>query len=332
MTKKSMIPSTLFNLEPSWEPQAQSAAPVVGQKRGGSFRLNLPNFSPGSTEDCATETIRKALSVLSNSQVSVLSNDKNWKDTTHKLSSDALSVSTASTVSLREEESDIEIDQEDEVPITSLPPDALFIIEGKEFPCHTQLLSQQASPLLDLLSRNGLIERKTKRQRTSSSLREQSQGHDELKPWSSPSGITVARLSKDVNPDFFEVLMEFLYTNEIRIKLPDNFHEDDQQDDPWLMGNEDLVDDYEWDEDDDEHLPNFSDEGEESTPTGMTPLKFLQGSFSLADRFACTSLKTAIEHKIYDEFLFSFTAKELVAWADENNCAFLRQKAVDKLP
>lgn len=330
-----MIPSSLFNLQ-RWGPNDDSSGPPVGQKRCGSFLLNLPDFDLETTDEGPTETIRKALSVLSKAQAPVLPNNldpKNNRGMIQKPPSDALSVSTASTTSLKDEESDIEVDQEDEVPITSLPPDALFIVQGKEFPCHTRMLSKEARPLLDIMSRDGALERKTKRRRTSSSSRDQAKRDDcEPQPWSSPSGITVARLSNDVNADFFEVLMEYLYTKEIRLKLPEGFDEDDQEDDPWLMGSEDLVDNFEDEEDEyDDHLPDIHPPEEEPIVT-TTPLKFLQGSFSLADRFGCTSLKSELERKIYDEFLFSFTAKELVAWAEQNDCAFLRQKAIDKVP
>lgn len=334
MSKTNMIPSSLFNIQ-RWDPQHdERAARLVGRKRGSSFLLNLPNLDIDLPNEGPTETIRKALTVLSNAQVPFLSNNLDCKESEEidlKPLSDALSVSTASTASMREELSDIEIDNEDEVPITSLPPDALFIVEGREFPCHTKLLSKEARPLLDILSRDGAIERKTKRRRTSSSSQDQQDGVDE--PWSTPSGITVARLSDHTKADFFEVLMEFLYTTEIRMKLPEGFHEDDQQDDPWLFGNEDIFDDFE--EDENGEVPSdllHSSSEDESIASQTTPLKFLQGAFSVADRFGCASLKSSIEHKIYDEFLFSFTAKDLVTWADQNGCAFLKEKAMDKLP
>ncbi len=310
-----------------WDPQHdERAARLVGQKRGSSFLLDVPNFDIDLPSEGPTETIRKALMVLSNAQFPFLSNTLDRKEPEEidlKPLSDALSVSTASTASMREELSDIELDNDDEVPITSLPPDALFIVQGREFPCHTKLLSKEARPLLDILSRDGAIERKAKRRRTFSSSQDQQEEVDE--PWSTPLGITVARLSDDIKSDFFEVLMEFLYTKEIRLKLPEGFHEDDQQEDPWLLGDEDIFDDYEEDE-----RPSSSED--ESIASPATPLKFLQGAFSVANRFGCASLKRAIEHKIYDEFLFSFTAKDLLTWADQNRCAFLKEKAMDKLP
>lgn len=311
---------------------------VGSQKRGGPFLLKFPNFRAHGPSDCTSpvETIRKALSVVAKPQIPGFTDNikrKAIKETTRKSTSDARSVSTASTASVREEESDIDSDHEEGVPITELPPDALFVIKDREFPCHTKLLTKAAPPLFDLLSRNGVIERKTKRQRTSSSKVDEShQSDNKAQPWSSSSGITVVRLSDDVHPDFFESLMEYLYMKEVRVKLPEDFQEDSQEDDPWLMGGEDIVDDdFGWeeeDESDDQPDPTVDCQPKMS----LSPLQFLQGSFSLADRFGCPSFKRAIEHKIYDELLFSFTAKELYAWADGNDCAFLKQKASEKLP
>ena len=322
-----MIPSSLFRLT-QLQPDDERAAPSVGQNIRGSFLLNLPDFNIENTDGSPAETIREELSVISKAKVPLLSNNlsrSGW-GCARKSPSDAFSVSTASTTSLRDEESDIETEQEDGVPITSLPPDALFIVQGKEFPCHTKLLSQEAPPLIDILSRDGVLERKTKRQRTSSPSRDESEGDHEPQLWSSPSGITVARLSDGVSSDFFEVLMEFVYTKEIRLKLPEGFQEDDQEDDPWLMGNDDKFEEEEGDDYTPDILP-LEDERTEST----TPLKFLQESFSLANRFGCASLKSAIEYKIYDEFLFSFAATELIAWAEQHDCVFLKQKALEKL-
>lgn len=320
-----------------WEQLNRSAIPARVQKRDGPFLMNLPDFRAQCTDECTStvETIRQALAAMAKPQIPALADNikpKPLKETTRKCPSDARSVSTASTASIREEESDIDSDHDDDVPVTALPPDALFVIKGREFPCHTKLLSKAAPPLLDLLSRNGAIERRTKRQRTSSSAVDENQGDNNAQPWSSPSGITVVRLSDDVHPNFFEALMEFLYMKEVRVKLPEDFHEDPQEDDPWLMGGEDLVDnEFGWEEeDDDDEQHNLSVECQ--SKASMSPLQFLQGAFSLADRFGCSSFKTAIEHKIYDELLFSFTSKELYAWADENNCAFLKQKASEKLP
>merc|ERR1712127_543028 len=197
---------------------------------------------------------------------------------------DAPSVATASTSSMRDDESDLEIDQEEEqeeVLITSVPPDALFVVQGVDFPCHTALLSKEARPLLDILSRDGVLERKSKKQRTSSlCVENQPEGKEEEQAWSSPSGITVARLPSDVDSDFFHVFMEFLYTKEIRLKLPEGYHEDDEVEDPWLMGNEDICDDEEEDVDEDEEdvdlLPDLLPSSlNDDAPDNSTPLNFL---------------------------------------------------------
>ncbi len=327
MNSKTMIPASLFVSE-RWEQQ--------GRKRCGSFLRNFPDLRALGTSEYTTpvETIRKALHVMETPPIRVPSNrrkNEESKKTARQCPSDALSVSTASTALIQEEESDIDSEYEVEAPIIA-PPDALFIIKDREFPCHTKLLSKATPPLFDLLSRNGAIERKSKRQRTSFTAQDENQGDTKAQPWSSPTGITVVRLSDDgVDPDFFEALMEFLYTKEVRVKLPEDFDEDSREDDPWLMGDEDLVDDFcSWEEEDNNgEQTNITSDYE--SEASVTPLQFLQGSFALADRFGCHSFKQAIEHKIYEELLFSFTAKELYTWAKENKCAFLRQKASEKL-
>lgn len=326
-TKAKMIPSTLFDLQPL-EPQDETINSVVGQKRDVSLFLTVPEFIDSADEQ-PIETIRKALSVLAKAQITFRPNiisHKIGENIPLTSTCDFLSVSSASTSSCtRDEESDMETDHENEDCITCLPPDALFIVQGKEFPCHADLLSKKSLPLFDILSRDGVLERKTKKQRTSSSSEEQSLA------WSSPSGITVVRLPNDVDSDLFQVLMEFLYTKEIRLKLPEGYHENDEEDDPWLMDKEDTFEDYE-DEESIENLLDILSSDDEDATASAAPLKLLQEAFLLADRFGCTPLKNAIENKLYDEFLFSFTAKELFVWADENKLVYLKQKAMDKLP
>jgi hypothetical protein len=330
-----MIPSTLFDLQ-RWEPQDETVTSVDGQKRDASFFLTVPEFID-SADQQPNETIRKALSVLAKAQISFRPNiiiHRDQEVISLTSTCDVVSVSSASTSYTRDEESDMEPDQENEDCITCLPPDTLFIVQGKDFPCHANLLSKEALPLLDILSRDGVLERKTKKRRGSSSSQDQALGEQsqaQSQAWSSPSGITVVRLPNDVDSDFFQVLMEFLYTKEIRLKLPEGYLEDDEEDDPWLMDKEDVFED---DQDDENvgHLLDLSSSLDEDATASAAPLKFLQGAFLLADRFGCTSLKNAIENKIYDEFLFSFTAKELFIWADQNKCVCLKQKAMDKLP
>jgi len=295
-------------------------------------RDTVPEFEFDNVDVKPTDTIRKALTILANAPnpfgLNLLCH-KGPEDILPKFASDATSVSTASTSFSRDEESDIEIDQhENDVLISDFPPDALFIVQGREFPCHKSLISEEARPLFDILLRDGVLERKAKKQRMSSSSRYQSEGEDFPQTWSTPSGIIVAQLSNDFDSDFFQVLMEFLYTQEIRMKLPEGYHEDDQEVDPWL-DKEDIFDDDE--EEDFDQLLNLTPSMDDETDT-TAPLKFLQGCFSLADRFGCTAFKKAIEIKLYDEYLFSFTAKELFIWADENNCSYLKQKAMERLP
>jgi len=333
-TETKLIPSSLFDLQ-RWEPSDESCNSDRGKKRDASFFLTLPELDVDSDHEKPTETIRKALSVLACAQSpfrSFNTNHKDRKEIAAKSVSDASSVTTVSTSSMRDEESDLESDHDNEVPITSLPPDALFIVQGTEYPCHVELLSKEARPLVDILSRHGVLERKTKKQRTSSPSQDPEEGEERPQAWSSSSGITVARLPNDVDSDFFRVLMEFLYTKEIRLKLPEGYHEDVEEEDPWLKDEEDILYDNEEEEVDDvAHLIGSLSPSNEGPTTGAAPLEFLQGSFALANRFGCTSLKKAIEHKLYDEFLFSCTAKELFAWADENKCAYLKQQAKDKL-
>lgn len=340
MDETKMIRSSLFSRQPrdSYDRRVISDC----EQKHAACLQTTPEFGIDGGDEIPAEVIRKALSVIAEAQIPFRLNYSsfiNMRETSLTHASNAQSVSTASTSFTRnevgklnfDEVSDLETDEENEVPATRTPPDALFIAQGKEFPCHTRILSKDAPPLLDILTRDGVLERKTKKQRISPSSRCQPEGEERMQAWSSPSGITVARLPKDVNSDYFEVLMEFLYTNEIRIKLPGEDHEIDEEEDPWLADKEDLND-----SDDDCEDIGYSldcllyEQNEDAKPT-MTPLKFLQESFIQADRFGCTSLKDAIENKLYDEFLFSFTAKELFRWADQNNCAFLKEKAKDKL-
>jgi len=328
-----MIPSSAFDLRRGQQPNDQSDTSVVGRKRDSSFFLTVPEFSIESADGKPARSILKALSLLGKAEISYRPNNLSNNDMKERTpNSDSLSVSTASTSSIRDEDSDMENDSENDVPITTLPPDALFMVQGKEFPCHTQLLSKEARPLLGILSRDGVLERKTKKRRTSSLSRDQRGGQEQPQAWSSTQGITVARLPNDVDSDSFQAFMEFLYTKEIRLKLPQGYHEDDEEDDPWLMDTEDIFHEDEEEEEDVAHPSETqSSQDEESTATS-TPLKFLQEFFSLADRFGFTSLKNAIENKLYDEFLFSFTAKELYTWADQNDCEYLREKAMEKIP
>ena len=346
------------------------------------------NHGNGNGNCNSTSTLRKALSLLASGPFSLQQDDDDCDydcdydcdendnvmspKSTSTSTSDSVSVSTASTTDMMEESSydensdrdsdsdsdtEVENDQEkhqdehqENVPITGLPPDALFMVQGVEFPCHTKMLSSKACGLLDILESNGVLERKTKKQRTSSMSQPQDSNDDDddddeqLPAWSSPSGITIAELPTDiygVDADTFRVMMEFLYnSNEISLMLPED-HEDVDENDPWLMDEEDVVDDFYYDDendddDDDLDLPSSSQSQEETkdaptTPTTQSPMKFLQGLYIAANQFGCVSLKHAVEDKLYDEFLYAFTAQELLLWADEHKCAFLKEKAMDKI-
>lgn len=228
----------------------------------------------------------------------------------------------------------------EEFPITSLPPDALFVVQGMEFPCHTRLLSEQSPPLLEILLRDGVLERKIKKQRTRAPGEGEQQQHQAEKPWSSPSGITVTRLSGVIDSECFGVVLEFLYTGEIKMGR----HEENwEAEDPWLEDGEKVADASELygesDSDCEEleaeilgsTLEICSKEGNKPSNADENPIQFLQRVFELAEEFGCTSLKRAIEDRLYDEFLFTLTAQELLVWAEKYKCAFLTEKCMDKL-
>ena len=256
------------------------------------------------------------------------------------------------------DEGESDTENEEEVPTASLPPpDALFVVQGADFPCHTQVLLKEALPLYDILSRDGVMERKTKKQRTTNESStsaststsaptlqphetQQLQFHQEqAQAWSSPSGITVARLSDGIDSDSFRVIMEYLYTGEIKMQTQEEDEIEGENEDPWLIDGERLVDGndlfVECDSDAEEFFGD--DFSVMELPTAakkeaeQSPMKFLQGVFVLAEQFGCVSLKQAIENKLYDEFLFAFTAEELHKWAEEHKCGFLKEKAREKL-
>lgn len=117
MNHPKMIPSALFNLQ-RWEQNYESATSMVGKKRDSSFILNLPDFDIDATNGInPTDTIRKALAVLKNSPLPFRPKSLSPMDTNEmggKPTCDAPSVATASTSFMRDDESDLEIDQEEE--------------------------------------------------------------------------------------------------------------------------------------------------------------------------------------------------------------------------
>jgi len=289
--------------------------------------------------------------------------------TTQTRDSDSISVSSTSTTSSilsgegdgydsnDEDESESDTEKEEEVPTTSLPPpDALFVVQGADFPCHTHVLLKEAPPLYDILSRDGVLERKTKRQRTTSDSSastsasnstlqlhetQQLQTHQEQEQaWSSPSGITVARLSDGIDSNSFRVIMEYLYLGEIKLQMQEEDEIEGEIEDPWLADGERMVDGNDLFAGCDSDAEEFfgDDFSVMEFPTAakpqeaeQSPMKFLQGVFVLAEQFGCVSLKQAIETKLYDEFLFAFTAEELHKWAEEHKCSLLKEKAREKL-
>ena len=178
----------------------------------------------------------------------------------------------------------------------------------------------EARSLRDILSRDGVLERKTKKRWT---LEEDLQDEQ---AWFSPSGIMVAKIP-DIDPSIFQVMIEFLYTNEISFDVSED-HEDEG--DPWLIEHEEeIFNDDKYFSDDDNAKQVDIPSPEESSES--TPMKFIQKLFVLADELGCTVLKHAVEDKLYDEYLYSFTAEEVVVWADSHSCAFLKEKVMDKI-
>ncbi|VEU43117.1 unnamed protein product [Pseudo-nitzschia multistriata] len=364
-----IIPSTLFDLEAlerdGQELEYHREISLVTLKRDASAIQPTPYFGivnennpiDTSSNVCySTVALRKALRVVDSKGPLHLQNDHEATLAETKIpksnKSDYVSVSTASTTcsisgeSTYEDESDTEQDEE-EVPITSSPPDALFIVQGAEFPCHTKMLLKESRPLLDILSRDGSLERKVKKRRTGSQnpAHDQDQRQDQTQlAWSSPSGITVVRLPNDINSSYFQVIMEYLYTKEIKLGIHDEQIGGENVEDAWLVDGENVLEGTRlvFDSDEETELSECFDDvfvsgdpiftTRQDTPQSEDSLmNNLQGVFLLAEQFGCVSAKQAIEAKLYDECLFAFTAEELLKWADEHNCAFLKEKAMDKL-
>ena len=174
-------------------------------------------------------------------------------------------------------------------------PDLIFLVEGIEFPCHAKLLSDKCRVLHDIAFSRRFDERLSKRLKSSHNTGMSTEEY--TKP-----AKTIIELYT-IKPRIFLAMLEFLYTGE----LPDELYCGDQ-----------LCDE-----------PNTNQQSQDQTLD--TPMKFLQQLLIVADRFLMIPLKHAIEYKLYDEFLYSFTASELFVWADSHSCAFLKEKAMDRI-
>ena len=175
-------------------------------------------------------------------------------------------------------------------------PDATFMVEGIDFPCHTKILNKQCPLLYEIVSVHGVQRRLSKRQRRIiqplTRLVQRPTGVSQQLP----STTTVVEL-RNVENRVFRALLEFLYTQRIPLEL-------------WST-----IDDKESAQD----------------QTLYCAMRFLQKLFIAADRYDLVSLKHEIEYRLYDEFLYSFTAAELFVWADSHSCAFLKEKAMDRI-
>ncbi len=184
-------------------------------------------------------------------------------------------------------------------------PDVTFVVDGMKFPCHLKILAKECTTLRDFVSANGIQQQLSKKQRMIAKAR---QGMCKL---SLPSTTTVVEL-QNVEHKIFRAMLEFLYSGEVPAEL------------------------Y-WDQDDTPSLEEESNtDGDE--PSGELPdwslhhaMGFLQRLLIAADRYDMVSLKQEVEYKLYDEFLYSFTSAELFVWADSHSCAFLKEKAMDRI-
>ena len=194
------------------------------------------------------------------------------------------------------------------------PPDVKIVVEGIEFPCHYELLSNRSTILRDILLVNGIQKQVSKKQRAHG----QERGSSTPSTLPPPSVITVAELKVDAK--IFRALLEFLYTNELSDAL---YWEDVHEELPLVSDDEDS---------DDLNDSRAKLNGRENSSRSIYhAMRFLKRLLIAADRFGVVPLKYEIEYKLYDEFLFSFTSADLYVWADSKSCAFLKEKAMDRI-
>ncbi|VEU40021.1 unnamed protein product [Pseudo-nitzschia multistriata] len=201
-------------------------------------------------------------------------------------------------------------DQSGIIDFLRIPPDAKFVVDQIEFPCHMELLSKRATILHDILLIHGAQEQVAKKQRTQVQRKDNDRSSSTLLRSSPSSIIMVAELKVDLK--IFRAVLEFLYSNE----LSSDLYWDDKQYESPLVSDDDYI---------------KSNEREENSQHIYRAMRFLQRLLVAADQFGIVPLKHEIEFKLYDEFLFSFTAPELYVWADSKSCAFLKEKAMDRI-
>ena len=187
-------------------------------------------------------------------------------------------------------------------PLFQELPDVTFIVDGIDFPCHTKILNQHCPILRDIVSIHGVEQRLSKKQRIFQKMMKQ---HRPTASMLTPSTTTAVEL-RNVESKVFRALLEFLYTGGVPSELY------------WCCIEE-----------------NNNNDKEEEEPTGddqtlYASMRFLQRLLIVADQFDIVSLKHEVEYKLYDEFLYSFTAAELFVWADSHSCAFLKEKAGER--
>ncbi len=193
-------------------------------------------------------------------------------------------------------------------------PDVTFIVDGIDFPCHTKILNQHCPILRDIVSIHGVQRRLSKKQRIIQKIKEQ-------RPTASmtmPSATTVVDL-QNVENKVFRALLEFLYTGGVPSELY------------WSSCTTTTTAAAAAKEEDDDGNEYDDDDDDDDDPTLYCSMRFLQRLLIAADRFDIVSLKHEIEYKLYDEFLYSFTAAELFVWADSHSCAFLKEKTMDRI-
>ena len=176
-------------------------------------------------------------------------------------------------------------------------PDATFIVEGIDFPCHTKLLNKRCPLLHEIVAVHGVPRRLSKKQRRIIQPLTQLVQRPTGVSQQLPSTTMVVEL-RNVENRVFRALLEFLYTQHIPSEL---------------------------------YWSTIDDEESAQDQTLYCAMRFLQKLLIAADRYDLVALKHEIEYRLYDEFLYSFTAAELFVWADSHSCAFLKEKAMDRI-
>jgi hypothetical protein len=200
------------------------------------------------------------------------------------------------------------------------PADAVFVVEGIQFPCHTKVLSKRCQMLCDILSVDGDFERNIRKQRT------QAKEQESALLSSSPTAMMAVAELSNVDPGTFRALLQFLYTGNVDCWEDEDEEEEDEDDEE-----DDDDDDCESEEGHSIERPRKLQKVEDSYRPIYHPMISLQRLLIVADQFSCQSLKHAIEYKLYDEYLYSFTSVELFVWADSHSCALLKEKAMDRI-